>query len=123
MGKLIDPEKTYRYHLRSDEGNPEGMIFHIKPMTHRQSLELKDSFKFTRDLRVTTNESERREEMFVKHISRVENVLWPGSDVLTVVESDEDLKRLFGMLAVDDGNEIQQAIQNLSTLEEREIKN
>ena len=123
MGKLIDPEKTYRYRLRSDEEDPDGMIFHIRPMTHRESLDLMDSFKFTRDMKVSTNEAERREDIFLKHVSKVENVCWPGSGALVTIESAEDRKKLFAVLCFDDGSEVQQAIQNLSLLEEREIKN
>lgn len=123
MGKLIDPEKTYKYRLRSDEDNGRSMIFHIKPMTHRESLELVDSFKFTRDMKVSTNETERREEIFIKHICKIENVYWPGTESAVTIESEEDRRRIFAMLSFDDGAEIQQAIQNLSLLEEREIKN
>lgn len=123
MGKLIDPKKTYRYRLGSDEENADAMIFHIRPITHRESLELTDSFKFGRDMKVSTNETERRETIFIEHVSKVENVIWPGSESKATVESEDDRRKLFAMLSLDDGAELQRAIQNLSLLEEREIKN
>lgn len=122
--KLIDINRTYPYVLQDDRDKGEVPVFHIKPLTYRDSLVLTEQITFNRSGDVRFEDKvQTKEQMFVEKVIKIENVIWPGSSEPVTVETESDKKKLFSFLSMADGLEIILAIQNLSRLEEDEAKN
>ena len=128
--RLIDEKAEYPYKLKYDKAAGNDVIFYLKPLTHRESLKLTQSFRVDARLAakggpgaIVMDMADMKERVFISNVIRVEGIIWPGESDAITVESEEDKKKLFGMLCETDGAEILDALENMSMLTEVEIKN
>lgn len=118
MIKPIDVNEIVPFILASDKASESPTIFHIKPMTYRESIKMTGSMKYGKDGQVSFEEmADVRERMFLAKVIKVEN--WNGQ----VMESKDQLQQVWEGLTIEAGTELMEAIQNVSVLRGTEIKN
>lgn len=128
--RLIDDKAEYPYQLKFDKAAGNEVTFYLRPLTHRETLKMTQTFRVDARLAarggpgsIVMDTADMKERVFVSNVIRVEGITWPGETTPVTLESDEDKKKLFGMLCETDGAEILDALENMSMLTEPEIKN
>ena len=128
MPRLISPDDVYKYRLLSDKEAGVECYFHLKPLTHKDGLKLTQTFRLEMRRRsqsqtIVHDSEELKKKVFLSSVVKVEGLTWPGESDPVIIEDVPGLEKLWGMLSDADGQEILDAVQDVSILEAGEIKN
>ena len=130
MPRLIDEKMEIPYRLKYDRAAGNEVTFYLRPLTHRETLRLTQNFRIeARDAAkfgtgsIVMDMADVKERVFIKGVVRVEGLIWPGDTEPVIIEDEAAKKKLFSMLSEDDGREILEALEDMSTLKEGEVKN
>jgi hypothetical protein len=122
--RLIDPDKGIPW-IHPDERGQEGATtFHIVPLSEGQSRRLMAAHQNIKDGGAPQIDIDKfLGDLYLKNVVRIDNVLWPGSTAPVMITSVEDRLRFLECVPAGFMGAIYAAIQNLSKLDEGEVKN
>jgi hypothetical protein len=123
--RLINPEKGVRWIHPDERDQDTPTIFHIVPLTEGQSRRLLAARQNIRadGGAVQIDIDKFLGDLYLKNVVQIDNVLWPGSTTPVTIATEADRLRFLECVPAGFMGPIYQAIQNLSKLDEGEIKN
>lgn len=123
--RLIDPEHGVRWVHPDERGVPDATVFHIVPMTEGQSRRLLAAHQNIRsDGTLPQIDIDKfLSDLYLKNVIKIENVLWPRSAAPVTITSESDRLRFLECVPAGFMGAVYMAIQNLSKLDEGEVKN
>jgi len=122
--RLIDPKCAVPWIHPDQRGDEHAMLFHIVPLTEGQARKLNTAHPTSMvNGAVVLDRSSVLLAMFLSNVSKIENVMWPGSDAPVTIEGAADLTRFVDSFPAASFDPIYAAIQNTAILDEGAAKN